>query len=108
MINAILRDVPGKKVHNLTGLMKENDDEVSVGRAGHGNLIELGQDRTVSRQHATITFKDIYDGRYFIMDHSTNGTRINGKKISGEKYQLRDGDQICFPDYGPVIYEEKY
>lgn len=104
MINAILRDVPGKKVHNLTALFNEFE-EVSVGRAGHGNLIELGKDTTISRQHATITYSDI--GKFCIKDHSTNGTRINGKRIPDyEKFPLRHGNQLEFGDYGPVIYEE--
>ncbi|MDP3992300.1 MAG: FHA domain-containing protein [Nanoarchaeota archaeon] len=106
MINAVLRDIPGKKVHNLTGLMKENDDEISVGRAGHGNLIELGQDTTISRQHATITYLDI--GKFCIHDHSTNGTRINEEIINAAKGYLRHGDKLWFGNYGPVVYEEKY
>ena len=81
MINAVLGDVPGKKVHNLTRL--KEGDEISVGREGHGNLIELGRDTTISRQHATITYLDT--GKFCIQDHSTNGTRINEKIISGEK-----------------------
>ena len=111
MKKAILREIPANAIHDLTALIKE-DDEISVGRED-GNRIQLGKGLslklveekhllTVSRQHATIS----YDEKFYIRDHSTNGTRINEKRISIERDYLRNGDEIWFGNYGPVVYEE--
>ncbi len=101
MKHAILRDVSTERNYNLTDLV-EQYEEISIGRARNGNLIELGEDTRISRQHATITYLDI--GKFCIRDHSTNGTFINGEKILGEKGLLRDGDKIMFGPYGPMEF----
>lgn len=114
MRRAILRDVPTEKVHDLTALVEkekeislDNEVEISLGRTGYGNMIELGQDNnTVSRKHATITYSD--NGIFCIRDHSTNGTKINKIIINSEKGNLRDGYELWFGSYGPVFYEEIY
>jgi len=52
----------------------------------------------LSRKHAEI----IRDGNQFkLIDHSTNGTFVNGKKIK-ETY-LKDGDVLMFAEGGPQI-----
>ena len=104
MRNAILRDVKGKVIYNLTKLAEDNDEEISVGREGNGNNIELGLDLTISRSHATITYQDT--GKFWIKDHSTNGTRINETLLKLEMGYLSDGDELWFGAYGPIIYEE--
>lgn len=58
-----------------------------IGRAQDSNL--LLSNPTVSRKHATIKYKN---GKYFIIDSSRNGTKINGKLVKS-KY-LEDGDEI--------------
>jgi len=48
---------------------------------------------SVSRYHATI--KEMKNGKWFIQDHSTNGTFINGQRIpSNQDIQLKRGDKI--------------
>lgn len=48
---------------------------------------------TVSRFHATLT--ETKSGKWFIRDHSTNGTTINGKKLSPEvDYPINPKDVI--------------
>jgi len=60
----------------------------SIGR-NLGNDVVL-EDPTVSLYHATIRLED---GGYFIYDFaSTNGTRVNGRKVYRKK--LADGDII--------------
>ena len=114
MRRAILRDIPGKKVHDLNELAVKNDDEISLGR-DNGNVIRIGEGfsdekatetrlATISRNHATITYSDIE--KFCIRDHSTNGTRINKTAIKSEADFLRSGDEIFFGAYGPFIYEE--
>jgi hypothetical protein len=61
----------------------------TIGRAAH-NLVVL-PDTFVSSQHALIFLKE---GRRVLRDRgSTNGTLVNGHRISGD-HLLRDGDQI--------------
>ncbi len=61
----------------------------TIGRAAH-NLVVLA-DTFVSSQHALIFLKE---GRRVLRDRgSTNGTLVNGHRISGD-HVLRDGDQI--------------
>ena len=61
----------------------------TIGRAEH-NLVVL-PDTFVSSQHALIFLKE---GRRVLRDRgSTNGTLINGHRVSGD-HILRDGDQI--------------
>ena len=48
---------------------------------------------TVSRYHAT--FKEMKDGKWFIQDHSTNGTYVNGQRIpSNQDYKITHRDTI--------------
>ncbi|MBQ2906906.1 MAG: FHA domain-containing protein [Bacteroidales bacterium] len=64
---------------------------------------------TVSRFHATLT--ETKNGKWFIKDHSTNGTTINGKKITPEKeYQIKQKDVIVcggVPFENPVPRDKK-
>lgn len=48
---------------------------------------------SVSRYHAT--FKEMKNGKWFIQDHSRNGTFINGQRIpSNQDVPVKAGDQI--------------
>lgn len=111
MKRTVLREIPTGQTHDLTALLEEGD-EISVGRE-NGNRIQLGKGLsdeigkskhlfTASRHHATIT----YNGRFYIKDHSKNGTKIHGEKIFGERGSLNNEAEIFFGAYGPVIYEE--
>ncbi|GAA3817765.1 hypothetical protein GCM10022242_19620 [Nocardioides panacisoli] len=52
----------------------------------------LIDDGGVSRDHAHVV---IEGGRVHLVDHSTNGTRVNGRRIeSGERVPLSDGDTV--------------
>jgi len=64
----------------------------TLGR-GLENDFVLNDDRTVSRQHASIIFEN---GSFFIIDRcSKNGTRVNGRKVDGERVSLSSGDCLC-------------
>ncbi len=64
----------------------------TLGR-GLENDFVLNDDRTVSRQHASITFEN---GSFFIIDLcSKNGTRVNGRKVDRERFSLSSGDCLC-------------
>lgn len=62
-----------------------------IGKNAHNKYILTGD--TVSRFHATL--KEMKNGKWFIQDHSTNGTFINGSRIpSNQDYQVKKGDAI--------------
>lgn len=114
-----LNDTVTGKRYNLTKLLKENRGEITVGRSGNGNVIELGENipfaeeetkthntamfdiSTVSKHHATIR----RIGDFYIKDCSTNGTRINGEHFSLEWRVLLPERELFFGSYGPVICE---
>lgn len=114
MKRSFLHDTVTGKRYDLTALVEENGSEISIGRIGYGNLIELGKDtddednpnaaQRVSRKHATITFL----GRFYIKDHSSNGTRVNEDILTAEQGILTHRDKIWFGTYGPLIYEDIY
>jgi pSer/pThr/pTyr-binding forkhead associated (FHA) protein len=54
-------------------------------------------DYAISKRHAII---DIEDGAYYIRDTgSTNGTKLNGSRLSKKPTQLRDKDVVSFARY---------
>jgi hypothetical protein len=79
----------GRKRQRIVRLTEAPDD-VSIGRdAGHD--LSLDWDDEVSRDHARV---HPFRGQWMLDDKdSTNGTRVNGTAISGEK-KLKDGDRI--------------
>ena len=68
-------------------------DGTVLGRSGDLRVF-FEKDRTVSRQHAKINFRD---GSWSIEDlNSTNGTWVNGKRLTpGRNYPLNVGDSIA-------------
>ena len=61
-------------------------------QAGSGLEIEIDE-ATVSALHATIEYRD---GSFYLTDQrSSNGTHLNGQKITGERL-LKGGDEIVF------------
>jgi hypothetical protein len=74
-----------------------SEERTKIGRTG-ANDISLSDD-TISREHAVI---DNEDGKYRLTDlASTNGTFVEGKKISTRV--IKDGDKIGFGDTEAVI-----
>lgn len=80
-------------------------EPVRIGRSASAELRFAGdaQDAVVSMHHAQIVFER---GAYFLVDTgSTNGTLVNGRKIS--KHKLESGDQVCFGvPGGPAVEVE--
>ncbi len=65
-----------------------SDSETLIGRSP-ANQVRL-DDNAVSRDHAAISWED--DG-YLIEDlQTTNGTKVNGKRVRSSK--LEDGDRV--------------
>ncbi len=67
-----------------------SEEETIVGRNPTTNITLL--DEGISREHTLIHF-DEESGRYTIEDlQSTNGTKVNGRRVRSA--QLEDGDEI--------------
>ena len=79
-------------------------DPVRIGRGAGADLrFDDAQDPVVSTHHAQILFEH---GAYFLVDTgSTNGTLLNGRKIT--KQELKAGDRVRFGfPGGPEAYVE--
>ena len=73
------------KPYTLIGALSEND------------IVIEGE--YISRKHASLKFQD---GEFYIIDNdSSNGLKVNYKKISSEKIQ--DGDTISFGEYDVIF-----
>jgi pSer/pThr/pTyr-binding forkhead associated (FHA) protein len=80
-----------------------NKGSISIGR-GPENAVAL-KDMSVSKRHALITYQILPNGstRMQVADlHSTNGTYVNGKKVSYSP--LSDGDQLMFGSVAGAFY----
>ncbi|HPO73690.1 MAG TPA: FHA domain-containing protein, partial [Armatimonadota bacterium] len=67
------------------------DASVVIGRAAEADL-SLLQDNTVSRRHASVVPQD---GGYLIRDEgSSNGTFVNGQRVTERLLQLGDEIQV--------------
>ena len=66
------------------------DDETSFGRTDAARIVL--SDRGLSRLNTTF-FRD-EDAVFIVDENSTNGTFVNGERISGKPRQIFDGDQI--------------
>lgn len=71
---------------------------ILIGRNPSGH-VHFPKDMTIiSRKHAEITREG---NRHKLVDHSTNGTFVNGKRI--ETAYLKDGDVLTFSEGGPKV-----
>lgn len=71
---------------------KENIKVLKSVGSHYLNTIHISGNQ-VSRFHATI--KQTKDGKWYICDHSTNGTMVNGTRIPKDQYvRLKKGDTI--------------
>ena len=74
------------------------DAPITIGRHPSCSVVFQVDQKGVSRQHAEI----IREGNQFkLVDHSTNGTFINGKRVN--EAVLKDGDTLEFSEGGPKI-----
>lgn len=65
----------------------------ALGRRDFKALVEPDKADLISREHLRF---DCEDGKYYVEDRkSTNGTKINGKRISGKgRFLLKEGDKV--------------
>ena len=69
--------------------------QYTIGRSNECHIRVPDSKERISREHATLKVMD--DGKIFIVDNSTNGTYVNGIKISQHvNYPVKRGDHISF------------
>ncbi len=95
-VNFIARITMRNEVHEVPIALKPGGRRLSVGRVSD-NELSLN-DASVSKIHAALTMNQ--QGTLLVADTgSTNGTYINGRRISyGEARQIEDGDVVGFGD----------
>jgi pSer/pThr/pTyr-binding forkhead associated (FHA) protein len=75
----------------------------TIGR-GQDNFVSFTEDSSVSKYHAEIEERN---GDFWLIDlNSSNGTTVNGKRISPE-VRLKDGDKIVFGDSAEAEFNPK-
>ena len=73
-------------------------ERFTLGRAEGNDWVLADPKRVISKTHAVIEQRD---GRYRLLDRSTNGTSVNGRALGkGEGHVLRGGDEITIGGYG--------
>lgn len=66
---------------------------ITLGRSSHQAQIQLEGDPFISNNHCEI-FYDSMESAFYIQDHSTNGTYIDGNRLEKERIYLLDDKQI--------------
>ncbi len=83
----------------LMGRIQEfTEDRITIGRHPSCQVQFPTDLTTISRNHAELVREG---NRYKVVDRSTNGTFVNGKRLS-ESF-LKDGDVIMFTEGGPKV-----
>ncbi len=75
-------------------------DQITIGRDSTNNVVI--NDAEISRHHARLNFQG---GKYVLEDlGSTNGTFVNGQKLSGPRV-LKSGEVISFGEQIMLVFE---
>jgi hypothetical protein len=95
-VDLIARVTIGEKIHEVPLALVPGGKRLSVGRVSDNELAL--NDASVSKIHAALTMN--VQGTLLVADTgSTNGTFINGRRISyGEARQIEEGDVVGFGD----------
>lgn len=76
-----------------------------IGRGDDCQIRLYDNTQKVSRNHATLKILD--NGKMFIVDHSSNGTFVNGVKITPNvDYPIKRGDNISFAHVSELNWNE--
>ncbi|MFA5328112.1 MAG: FHA domain-containing protein [Prolixibacteraceae bacterium] len=79
--------------------------QITIGRGDECMIRMTDPSQRVSRSHATL--KVYENGKIFITDHSSNGTWVNGVKISQNvEFPVKRGDSINFAHAAELNWEQ--
>ncbi len=76
------------------GRLTANFDELggTIGRADTNQLVLPDPDRTISRVHAQVVYRD---GTYAIVDRGSNPIVVNGQRVgNGLEWPIKEGDHV--------------
>ena len=98
----VIRHLSGSKTNQIEQFNLEGLSEITLGRdAGSRIVYDVQRDDSVSRKHAVIRIKHDKELYFRIADlNSSNGTFLNGERISGEVELLPD-DVVELGSGGP-------
>jgi serine protease Do len=98
----IIRHVAGAKINRIDPFALTETAEISFGReAGSTVMYDSPKDDVVSRRHAVLRVKNDTVPSFVIEDlKSSNGTFVNGERLSGER-ELLPEDTVEFGKGGP-------
>jgi serine protease Do len=98
----VIRHLSGSKTNQIEQFNLEGLSEITLGRdPGNRIMFDVQRDDAVSRKHAVIRIKHDKELYFRIADlNSSNGTLLNGERISGEVELLPD-DVIELGSGGP-------
>lgn len=78
--------------------------QYSIGRGDDCRIRIHDNSQRVSRNHATLKVMD--NGKIFITDHSSNGTYVNGIKISQNvDFPVKRGDSVSFANTAELNWD---
>ncbi len=77
---------------------------ITIGRDVINDLRIPQEYNTVSNRHAEIEETD--GGRLYLIDHSTNGSMVNGRKIRNMRLEISEGDEIRLADAYPLQWND--
>jgi serine protease Do len=88
----VIRHLSGSKINQIEQFNLEGLTEITLGRDSSSRIVyDLQRDDAVSRKHAVIRVKSEKEIYFRIADlNSSNGTMLNGERISGEVELLPD------------------
>jgi len=100
----VIKHLAGRQAHRVEQFELDGTHELVVGRHPGANIVfDDALDDTVSRRHALIRVRRDGRMRFTIADlGSTNGVRVNGKGITGER-ELMPGDIVELAPDGPAF-----
>lgn len=84
---------------NLADPLSAHFDERggAIGRADSNHLVLPDSERTVSRVHAQVVFRN---GQYYVVDHGSNPIAVNGRELGrGREQAIVPGDSLQIGGY---------
>lgn len=77
---------------------------ITIGRDGANDWRIPENYETVSNRHADI--EEAADGHLYLVDHSTNGTVVNGRRMKNTYVDIKEGDEIRLANAYILSWEE--
>ena len=93
MKQIVLQFISGADAHKEQTFDVSEDLSITIGREATNKIVVADTEIMVSRKHATIRFASTFDSteenpqyELIIVDSSSNGTFVNGKKVNPDTY----------------------